>query len=164
MKAERPDPLNYFNYMNDGGKKTICCTAMSRKLLTSPAVGDTYSFLMNTCNTLPESYQQRVYLNPVATIMCLLQQAENPMLPVAISVEAARIDNAIYLDYVICKVALVEPEIWSTDPNIPMDHDCTNDELYMGMPGGGRDSYDEGDETDKSNAIPTDRCWRRAVT
>jgi len=68
LKADRPDHLNYFNYMNDGGENASCCAAMGRKLLTSPGVADTYTFLMNTWNTLPESYQQRVYNNTLATV------------------------------------------------------------------------------------------------
>ena len=56
LKADRPDLSNYFNYKNDGGKIASCCAAMCRKLLTSPGVVDTYTFLMNTWNTLPESY------------------------------------------------------------------------------------------------------------
>jgi len=69
---------------------------MGRKLLTSPGVADTYTFLMNTWNTLPESYQQRVYKNTLATIKHQIQQAENPMPAEVISVEAARVDNAIH--------------------------------------------------------------------
>jgi len=53
LKADRPDCSNYFNYMNDGGKNASCCPG--RKLLTSPGVADTYTFLINTWNTLPES-------------------------------------------------------------------------------------------------------------
>jgi len=56
-KAGRPDDSNYFNCKNDGGKIASCCAVMGRKLLTSPGVADTYTFLMNTWNTLLESYQ-----------------------------------------------------------------------------------------------------------
>jgi hypothetical protein len=41
---------------------------------------------------------------------------------VVISVEAARVDNAILLDYLASEVAYEEPEIRSTDPNIPIDN------------------------------------------
>ena len=116
---------------------------------------------MNTWNTLPESYQQRVYNNTLATVKRQIQQAENPTPAVVISVEAARVDNAILLDYLTSEVALEEPEIGSTDPNIPIDNNCTDDELHFGMPGGSGDFEDEGD---KSDAIPTASRRRRAAT
>jgi hypothetical protein len=75
-------------------------------LLTLPGVADTYTFLMNTWNTLPESYQQRVYNNTLATVKHQIQQAENPTPAVVISTEAASVDNAILLDYLTSKVAL----------------------------------------------------------
>jgi hypothetical protein len=68
LKEDRPDCSNYFNYQNDGGKIASCRTATGRKLLTSPGVPDTYTFLMNTWNTLPECYQQRVYMYTFATV------------------------------------------------------------------------------------------------
>ena len=95
-KSDRPDRSNYFNHKNDSGKNASCCTAMGRKLLTSPGVADAYTFLMNTWNTLPESYQQRVYKNTLATIRHQIQQAENPTPAQVISVEAARVDNPIH--------------------------------------------------------------------
>jgi len=57
LKADRLDHSNYFNYKNDGGKIASCCTATGPKLFTSPGVADTYTFLMNTWNTLLESNQ-----------------------------------------------------------------------------------------------------------
>jgi len=99
LKAVRPDLLNYFNYKNDGGKNTSCCVAMGHKLLTSPGIPDTYTFLMNPWITLPESYQQRVYKITHATVKRQIQQAENPTPAVVISIDAARVDNAILLDY-----------------------------------------------------------------
>jgi len=161
LKADRPDRSNYFNCKNDGGKIVSCCAVTCRKLLTSPGVADTYTFLMNTWNTLPESYQQRVYINTLATVKRQIQQSENPTPAVVISVEAARVDNSILLDNLTSEVALVEPEIGSTDPNIPMDNNCTGDELHFGMPGGSRDFENKGDETD---AIPTASRRRRAAT
>jgi hypothetical protein len=116
---------------------------------------------MNTWNTLPESYQQRVYNNTLATVKRQIQQAENPTPAVVISVEAARVDNAILLDYLTSEVALEEPEIGSTDSNIPIDNNCTDDELHFGMPGGSGDFEDEGGESD---AIPTASQRRRATT
>jgi len=53
------------------------------------------------------------------------------------------------------EVALEEPEIRSTDPNIPIDNNCTDDQLHFGMPGGSADSEDNGDESEYRDAIPT---------
>jgi len=72
---------------------------MSRKLLASPGVADMYTFLMNTWNTLPESYQQSVYTHSIATLKCQIQQAENTTPAEVISMEAVRFDNAILADY-----------------------------------------------------------------
>jgi hypothetical protein len=74
---------------------------------------------------------------------------------VVISVEAARVDNAILLVYLASEVALEEPEIGSTDPNIAIDNNCTDDELHFGMPGGSGDYEDEGDGSDVRDAIRT---------
>jgi len=164
LKADRPDRSNYFNHKNDGGKIASCCAETGRKLLTSPGVADTYTFLMNTWNTLPESYQQRVHNNTLATVKRQIQQAENPTPAVVISVEAAHGDNAILLDYLASKVALEEPEIGSSDPNIPIDNNWTDDELHFGMPGGSGDYEDESDERDDRNAIPTASRRRRPAT
>jgi hypothetical protein len=110
---------------------------------------------MNTSNTLPESYPQRVYKNPLATVKRQIQQAENPTHPTVLSTEAARVDNAFLLDYLTSEVALAELQIGSTDQNILIDNNCTDDELHFGMPGGCEDQDDEDDEIDKSDAIPT---------
>jgi hypothetical protein len=139
VEADRPDHSNYFNHKNNSGKITSCYAVTGRKLLTSPAIADTYIFLMNTWNTLPESYQQRVYNNTLATVECQIQQAENPTPAVVLSMEAAQVDNAILLDCLASDVALEEPEIGSTDPNIPIDNNCTDDELHFGMPEGSGD-------------------------
>jgi len=164
LKADRPDPSNYFNHKNDGGKNASCCAATGRKLLTSPGMADSYTFLMNTWNTQAESHQQQVYNNTLATVKRQIQQAENPTPAVVISVEAARVDNAILLDYLPSKVALEEPEIRSIDPNIPIDNNCMEDELHFGLPGGSGDHEDEGDESDVCDAIPTASRWRRPAT
>jgi hypothetical protein len=152
LKVDRPDLSNYFNCKNDVGKIASCCAVTGRKLLTPPRVADTYTFLMNTWNTLPESYQQRVYNNTLATVKRQIQQVENQALAMVISVEAARVDNGILLDCLTSEVALEEPEIGSTDPDIPIDNNCMNDELHFGMAGGSGDFDDEGNESD---AIPT---------
>jgi hypothetical protein len=151
LKVDRPDRSNYFNCKNDGGKIVSCCAVTGGKLLTSPGVADPYTFIMNTWNTLPESYQQRVYTNTLATVKRQIQQAEDPTPAVVISMEAARVDNAILLDYLTSEMALEEPEIRSTDSKIAKDNNCTDNELHFGMQGGSGDFADEGDESD---AIP----------
>jgi hypothetical protein len=80
---------------------------------------------------------------------------------VVISVETVRVDNAILLDYLTSEVALEEPEIGSTDQNILMANNCTDDKLHFGMPGGCGDFDDEGDA---SNASHTASHRRRAAT
>jgi hypothetical protein len=155
LKVDRPDRSHYFNHKNDGGKTASCCTPTDPKLLTSPGIADTYTFLMNTWNTVPESYQQRVYNNTLATVKRQIQQAENPIPAVVISTKGASVDSVILLDYLSSDMALEEPEIGSTDPNILIDNNCTDDDLLFGMPGGSGDFEDEGDERDKRDAIPT---------
>jgi len=103
---------------------------------------------MYTWNTLLESYQQRVYKNTHARVKRQIQWAENPTPAVVVSVEAERGHKAILLDYWTSKVALEEPEIGSTDPNIPIDNNCTDDELYFKMPGGSGYYKDKRDESD----------------
>jgi len=119
---------------------------------------------MNTWNTPPESYQQRVYNNNLAIVKHQIQYMENPTPAVVNSVEAARVDNAILLDHLLSEVALEEPEIGSTDQNIPIDNNCTDDELLFGMPGGSGDYKDEGDERDVCDDIPTASQRRHPVT
>jgi hypothetical protein len=116
---------------------------------------------MNTWNTLPESYQQRVYKNTLVTFKRQIQQAENSTPAVVISVEAARVDNAILLDYLASEVAIEEPEIGNTDPNIRIDNNCTDEELHFGIPRGSGHFDDGGD---KSDAIPTTSRRQRATT
>jgi len=74
---------------------------------------------------------------------------------VVIGMEAPRVDNAILLEHLISEVAVEEPEIRSNDPNIPIDNNCTDDKLHFWVPGGRRDYYDEGDESDKCDDNPT---------
>jgi hypothetical protein len=116
--------------------------------------------MMNTWNTLLESYQQRVYNNTLATVNREIQQAENSTPAVVISTEAASIDNATRLDNLTSEVALEEPEIGKTDPNIPIDTNCTDDRLHFGIPGASGGYKGEGDESDEHDAIRT-ACWRR---
>jgi hypothetical protein len=133
-------------------------------LLTPPGVADTYTFFMNTWNTLLESYQQRVNTNTLTTVKHQIQQAENRTPAVVISVEAALVDNAILLDYLSSEVALEEPEIASTDPNSPIDNNCTDGEMHFGVPGGNGDYDDDGNESNKRNAIPSTSRQHRPAT
>jgi hypothetical protein len=148
LKVDRPDRSNYFNSKNDICSIVSCCAVMHCKLLTMPCVADTYTFLMNTWNKLPESYPQRVYNNTIATVKHRIQQEGNPTPTLVISVEAVRVDNAILLDYLTSEVAHEEPEIGSTDPNIAIDNNCTDDKLHFGVPGGTGDFGDDSDESD----------------
>jgi len=61
-------------------------------------------------------------------------------------------------------VALEEDQIGSIDPNIPIDNNCTDDEVHFGMPEGSGDFEDEGDERDNRDAIPTASRRRRPAT
>jgi hypothetical protein len=153
LKAERPDRSNYFYHKNDGGNHASCCAGPGHTLSTLPGVADTYSFLMNTCNTLPESYQQRGYKHPLATVKRPIQQTENRTPVMVILTEASTVENEIHLDYLTSEVALVETEIRSTDLNILIDINDTDKELDLGMPGGSGDYKDDGDESDEQDAI-----------
>ena len=148
LKAERPDSLNDFNCKNDGGKITCCCADTGCKLLTSPGVADRYICLMNTWNILQESYQQMVSNHTLATVKSQIQQSENPTPAVVISMEAARVVITILLDYSTSQVALQEAEIGSPDPTIPIELNCTNDNLNFRIRGGSGDCEGEGDESD----------------
>jgi len=156
LKADRPDCSNYLNYKNDSHRIASCCAATGRKVLTSPGIADMNTFSMNTWNTLPESYQQRVYTYTPATVERQIQQANNSMPTEFRSTEAAGIDNAIRLDYLTSDVALEEPGIGSTDLKIPIDNDCMDQELHFGMPRSCEDHDDDGDDMDQSDAIQTD--------
>ena len=68
QKADRLDRSNYFIYKNDAGRNASCHAAMGRQLFTLPGIAAQYTFFMNTWNTLPESYQQRVYNNTLGTV------------------------------------------------------------------------------------------------
>jgi hypothetical protein len=63
-----------------------------------------------------------------------------------------------------CEVALEEPDIASTDPNIPIDHNCTDNKLHFGVPGGSGDYEDEGGECEVHDAIPTTSRRLQPVT
>jgi len=119
---------------------------------------------MNTKNTLPQSYQQRVNNNTLATVKRQIQQAENPSPAVVIRVEPARVDNAILLGYLTSKVALENAENRSTDPNIPIENNFMDDEYHLGVPGGSVDYEDEGDKSDQHRTIPTSSLRQWAAT
>ena len=51
-----------------------------------------------------------------------------------ITMEAARDENAILVDYFTLEVALEDAEKGSTVPNILMNSICTGDELHFGIP------------------------------
>jgi len=119
---------------------------------------------MNTWNTLPESCQQMVYNSTPATVMRQIQQAENPTLAEVISTEAARVDYTILLDNLTSEVALEDPGIGSTDPNITIDNNCADDELHFEMPWGSDDYDDAGDEIDDSDVSTTASRRGQAAT
>jgi hypothetical protein len=77
LNADRPNRMNYFSYKNDCCKRTFCCAATACKLLIFLGFADTYIILLNTWNTLLESYQQRVDKNRLATVKWQIQLAEN---------------------------------------------------------------------------------------
>jgi hypothetical protein len=159
LKVDRADHSNYFNINNDGGKNTSYCTGMGCILLTLPGIADTNTYLMNTWNTPPESYQQKVYKITRASVKHQIQQAENPKTAVVISVEAELVDHAIILDYLPSEVGLVEHEIGSANPDIAIDSHCTDDKLHFGMPECSRDDEADGGASDKCDAIST-ACQR----
>jgi len=80
------------------------------------------------------------------------------------SVQAAHDDNAIFHDYLTSEVALEEPEVGSTHPNIPIDNNYNNEKFHFGMPGGSGDDEIEGDESDLRNVIPSASRRRLPVT
>ena len=145
LKSDRPDRLNYLNYKNDDCKIASCRAAMCRKLITAHGITVTYTILMNTWNTLPVSYQQRVYNNTLATVKHQIQLGKNPTPGAVISTEATRGDIAILLHSLTSEVGLEEPELGRTDPNIPNDNNGTHDELHFVM-SEGWDGYDDEDE------------------
>jgi hypothetical protein len=139
LKADRPDRSNYFNHNYDGGKNASFCAEMGRKLFTSPGIADRYPCLVNTWNTLPESYEQKVYYTTLHTVKRQIQQAEYPTPAVVISLEALRVNNGILLDYLASEVALEGSAIGRTYPHIPIVPNCTDENLLFWMPTGSGD-------------------------
>jgi hypothetical protein len=70
----------------------------------------------------------------------------------------------MFLDYLTSEVELEESEIRRSDPNIPIDNNCTDGNLRIGMSGGTGDTEDEGVESDVCDAIPTASRCRRPET
>jgi hypothetical protein len=68
LQADLPNHSNYFNHNINSGKNSSWCAATGGKLKTSPGIAEMYTFLINTWNTLPESYQQRECSNTLATV------------------------------------------------------------------------------------------------
>jgi hypothetical protein len=64
-------------------------------MLKSPGVADTDTSVMNPWNTLPESYQQRVYKNTLRTVKRQIKHDENPTLAVVINVGVELINIAV---------------------------------------------------------------------
>jgi hypothetical protein len=94
-------------------------------------------------------------------VKCQFQQAQILTPAAVISTHAARGDIAILADNSTSELPLEDPEIGSSDPNIPIDINCTNGELHCGIPVGYEDYDDECDEIDESDAITTgsQRQW-----
>jgi hypothetical protein len=155
LRADRPDHFHYFNYKNNGDKNASCCAATGHKMLTSPGISDIYIFLMNTWNTLPESYQHRAYKNTLARVKHQIELAEIPMPVVVIRVEEARVGYAILPDHLTPEVMREEPQIGTTDRNIPMDNNCTDDQLHFRMREGSMDYEDKCDESHSRDDILT---------
>jgi len=61
-------------------------------------------------------------------------------------------------------VALEEPEIECTDPNILIENNCMDEELHFVMPGASGDYEDEADKSEERNPIPTTTRRQWAMT
>jgi hypothetical protein len=105
-----------------------------------------------------------VYKNTLATVIGQMQQAENPILAKVIRTEAGCVDNTIHLHDLTSEVALEEPEIGSTDPDILIDNNWTYGKLHFGMERGCEEYNNEGYKIVKSDAIPTTSWWWMAAT
>jgi hypothetical protein len=64
-------------------------------MLKSSGVSDTDTSVMNPWNTLPESYQQRVYKNTLRTVKRQIKYDENPTLAVVINMGVELINIAV---------------------------------------------------------------------
>jgi len=116
LKADTADYSTCINCHINGGMTASCSARTDGRLLTSPAIADTDTFWMNSCNTPLEHYQQRVYVNIPAIRSYKIQQVENPI-PARNSTEAASVDNITLFYNVGSKVLKYEHAFRSTDPN-----------------------------------------------
>jgi hypothetical protein len=96
--------------------------------------------------------------------MCQIQQVETPTPAVVISVEVAWVVNATLLDLETSAVALAGPDTECTDPIVPVDTNCTDNNLLFGMPGGNEEYHDECDYTAEHDAIPTGSHGQQPAT
>jgi len=69
--------------------------------------------------------------------------------------EVACVENAMVFDYWTSVVAHEEPEISCTDPNIPIENQCTDDELHVGWPVGSADYKNERHACVELDIVPT---------
>jgi len=164
LKANRPDSSNYFNYKNGCVENTSCCAATGKIFLTLPGVAAMYTFLLNTWKTILESYQQRVNKNTLAAVKRQIQQVEDPLSAMMIDVEAARVENAIFLHYLPSKVALKYLEIGCTDPNIPIDNHCLDVQPHFGMPEVSGEYNEDRDPSNARDTVLTANRQQSAVT
>jgi len=141
---------------------TACCDATGRKLSTSPGFADTDTLSVNTWNTLPGTYTQRVYTYTPVIVKCQIQKVVNLMRAVFINVFAARVDYAILFDYLTSGIAIAEPDIRNTDSDIPIYNNSRDEELLFGMAGDSGNYEDEGDKSNQPDAIPTGSRRQRA--
>jgi hypothetical protein len=81
-----------------------------------------------------------------------------------IGTDAVRVDNPILLDNLTSTVVREEHEIKSTDQNIPMKLNCTNEKLHVAMPACCENSDDQGDKIDDRHAISTTILRQQAAT
>jgi hypothetical protein len=128
---------------------------MGHTWLTYPAFEDTYRFLENSWYALLESYQQRLNSNSLATVERMSQHADNPALPMVISLQVACVNNAILLDNLTSQMAIEETEIRRSNRNIPIDYHYANAELHFRMLGDSEDDQADRNDSDKRDAIPT---------
>jgi hypothetical protein len=90
--------------MIGSSQNASCCTETGRKLFTSCGITVTFADRMNTWNTLPESYQRSAYKFTPVTVKRQIQQAENLLPAVVISLEMAGVSNTIRVDDLTSKV------------------------------------------------------------
>jgi hypothetical protein len=103
--------------------------------------------MMNTWNTVLESYQLRVYNNTAATVEYQMQQVENQMADVVISKDAVSIYNNFHVHELTSEVVLMVLAIRITAPNILIANNSTDDKPHFGMQSGSGNYENSGDES-----------------